>query len=65
MEQAGKGPAEMDKVTQQKAANAEKPASTSEMASAQAEHMKGFVGELVALVGGSANEAGSISRRAY
>jgi ABC-type transporter Mla subunit MlaD len=47
--------AEMDKVVQQNAANAEESASASEEMSAQAEQMKGFVGELVALVGGSNN----------
>jgi len=45
--------AEMDKVVQQNAANAEESASASEEMSAQAEQMKGYVGELIALVGGS------------
>jgi methyl-accepting chemotaxis protein len=49
--------AEMDKVVQQNAANAEESASASEEMSAQAEQMKGFVEELVALVGGSKNGA--------
>ena len=45
-------------VTKQNAANAEESASASEEMSAQAEQMKGFVGELVALVGGNKNGAG-------
>jgi methyl-accepting chemotaxis protein len=45
---------EMDKVTQQNAANAEESASASEELSAQAEQMQGMVAELVAMVGGSA-----------
>ena len=49
--------AEMDKVVQQNAANAEESASASEEMSAQAEQMKGYVEELVALVGGSNNGA--------
>ena len=47
--------AEMDKVVQQNAANAEESASASEEMSAQAEQMKSFVVELVALVGGKNN----------
>ncbi len=49
--------AEMDKVVQQNAANAEESASASEEMNAQAEQMKGHVEELVALVGGSNNGA--------
>jgi methyl-accepting chemotaxis protein len=45
---------EMDKVTQQNAANAEESASASEELSAQAEQMQGMVADLVAVVGGSA-----------
>jgi methyl-accepting chemotaxis protein len=44
--------AQMDKVTQQNAANAEESASASEELSAQAESMNGVIQELVALVGG-------------
>jgi len=47
--------AEMDKVTQQTAANAEESASASEELNAQAEQMKGYVSDLVQIVGGSAN----------
>ncbi len=46
---------QMDKVTQQNAANAEESASASEELSAQAESMNAIVTELVALVGGSAS----------
>jgi len=45
---------QMDKVTQQNAANAEESASASEELSAQAEQMNGVVGDLTALVGGAA-----------
>jgi methyl-accepting chemotaxis protein len=44
--------AEMDKVVQQNAANAEESASASEEMNAQAENMKGMVEELIAMVGG-------------
>ena len=45
---------QMDKVTQQNAANAEESASASEELSAQAEQMNQIVTELTAMVGGSA-----------
>jgi methyl-accepting chemotaxis protein len=51
---------EMDKVTQGSAANAEETASASEEMNAQAEQMKVFVGDLVALVGGSNGNNGTI-----
>jgi methyl-accepting chemotaxis protein len=44
---------ELDKVTQQNAANAEESASAAEEMSAQAETMKGVVAELQSMVGGS------------
>ena len=47
---------EMDKVTQQNAANAEETASAAEEMSAQAEQMKEYVNELVLLVGGSSDK---------
>ncbi len=56
--------AEMDKVTQQAAANAEESASASEEMNAQAEQMKVFVRELAAVVGGSSTHQGSSSRSA-
>jgi CHASE3 domain sensor protein len=46
--------AEMDKVTQQTAASAEESASASEELNAQAMQMRGFVEELMTVVGGSA-----------
>ena len=57
IDQVNTAVAQMDKVTQQNAANAEESASASEELSAQAESMKQVVGELVALVGGSAVKA--------
>ena len=45
----------MDKVVQQNAANAEESASASEEMNAQAQQMKGFVEDLVMLIGGAAN----------
>jgi methyl-accepting chemotaxis protein len=51
--------AQMDKVTQQNAANAEESASASEELSAQAEQMNEVVVQLAVLVGGSATAAKS------
>jgi methyl-accepting chemotaxis protein len=51
--------AEMDKVVQQNAANAEESASASEEMTAQAEQMKGMVNELTTLVGGSGRKMDS------
>jgi methyl-accepting chemotaxis protein len=56
--QVNKAVAEMDKVVQQNAANAEQSASASKEMNAQAERMKGFVGELVDLVKGGENGNG-------
>ncbi len=53
IEQVNKAVSEMDRVVQQNAANAEESASASEEMNAQAERMKEFVAELVALVGGA------------
>lgn len=47
---------EMDKVVQQNAANAEETASGSEEMSAQAEQLKDYVGDLVALVTGKKDQ---------
>jgi methyl-accepting chemotaxis protein len=47
----------MDRVVQQNAANSEESASTSQELSAQAEHMKIAVNELVGVVGGGINES--------
>ena len=48
---------EMDKVVQQNAANAEESASASEEMNAQAEQMRGFVDDLVALVGSDSKDS--------
>jgi methyl-accepting chemotaxis protein len=50
--------AEMDKVTQQVAANAEESASASEEMNAQAEQMKSYVSDLSTVIGGSAGQTG-------
>lgn len=52
IENVNRAVGDMDKVTQQNAANAEESASAAEEMSAQAEQMKGFVNELVSLIGG-------------
>jgi methyl-accepting chemotaxis protein len=57
--------AQMDKVTQSSAANAEESASASEELSSQAEQLRGVVGELVALVGGSRDNNGPASSRRH
>ncbi len=59
VEQISKAVSEMDKVVQQNAANAEETASASEELSAQSAQMNGMVGELVSVVGGSANGRGT------
>jgi methyl-accepting chemotaxis protein len=60
IDQVNTAVAQMDKVTQQNAANAEESASASEELSSQAESMQQIVSELVTLVGGAhANAAGS------
>ncbi len=59
IEQVNVAMVEMDKVVQQNAANAEENASASEELTAQAQQMNEFVGELVAMVGGSTNGARS------
>lgn len=52
IEQINKAVSEMDKVVQKNAASAEESASAAEEMNSQAEAMKGFVSELIALVGG-------------
>jgi len=54
IDQVNTAVAQMDKVTQQNAANAEESASASEELSAQAEQMNSAVNDLVAMVGGNA-----------
>ncbi|MBW8042077.1 MAG: hypothetical protein FVQ85_19040 [Planctomycetes bacterium] len=56
IDQVNTAVAQMDKITQQNAANAEESASASEELSAQAEQMNEIVGELVTLVGGSVDQ---------
>lgn len=58
IDQINKAVAEMDKVVQQNAANAEEAASASEEMNAQAVEMKGFVEKLVAMVSGNGNRNG-------
>ncbi len=59
IEQVNKAVSEMDQVVQQNAANAEESASASEEMNAQAEQMKAVVLELVAIIGGSDQQAHS------
>jgi methyl-accepting chemotaxis protein len=59
IEQVNKAVSEMDQVVQKNVANAEESASASEELNAQAEQMKEFIQQLVAIVGGTANGAGS------
>jgi methyl-accepting chemotaxis protein len=61
IEQINKAVAEMDKVTQQNAANAEESAAAAQQMNAQAEVMKGFVSELDILAGGRGKGVGSAS----
>ena len=59
IDQINKAVAEMDKVTQQTAANAEESASASEEMNAQAEQVKDIAAELVRIIGsGTARDAG-------
>jgi len=63
IEQISKAVTEMDTVVQRNAGNAEESASASEELNAQAEHMKEFVADLVALVGGSRSNPSAGSTR--
>jgi methyl-accepting chemotaxis protein len=56
---------ELDKLTQQNAANAEESASAAEEMSAQAETMLGMVGELVAMVGGAGKDEAKPARAGH
>ena len=60
IKQINKAVAEMDKVVQQSASGAEETASAAEEMHAQAEQMKGYVAELMALVGGTGNGNGAV-----
>jgi methyl-accepting chemotaxis protein len=53
--QVNKAVAEMDKVTQRTAANAEESAASSEELTAQAEQMREYVGDLVSVIGSNGN----------
>jgi len=55
---------EMDKVTQQNAANAEESASSAEEMTSQAEQLSAMVEDLVALVGGNRNPKGDLAEAA-
>ncbi|MCF8083238.1 MAG: methyl-accepting chemotaxis protein [Deltaproteobacteria bacterium] len=61
IDQVNTAVADMDKVTQQNAANAEESASAAEEMNAQAEQMKEAVAELMRLVGGAAKAQGSVA----
>jgi methyl-accepting chemotaxis protein len=63
IDQVNTAVAQMDKVTQQNAANAEESASASEELSAQAESMNDVVGDLMALVGGSAAQRSTSGKK--
>ena len=65
VDQINKAVAEMDKVVQSNAANAEESASASEELNAQAVQMKEYVEELAALIhgGGNGNEPARIASR--
>jgi methyl-accepting chemotaxis protein len=56
IDQVNKAVSEMERVTQQSAANAEESAAAGEELTAQAEQLKRFVGDLDALIGGSASD---------
>ena len=60
IEQVNTAVAQMDKVTQQNAANAEESASASEELSTQADQMKDVVEDLIALVGGTSAQGRSL-----
>jgi methyl-accepting chemotaxis protein len=60
IEQVNKAVAEMDKMTQQNAANAEESAGASVQMKGQAEQMKGVVGELLSLIGSEEKSNGRV-----
>jgi methyl-accepting chemotaxis protein len=63
IDQINRAVSEMDKVTQQNAANAEESAAASEEMNAQAESMKDMVGELVVMVGTAGGRREKAGRR--
>ena len=62
IDQIGTAIHQIDKVTQSSAASAEESASASEEMSAQAQQMKVYVGDLVAVIGGTREPAGGQRR---
>ena len=62
IKQITKAVTEMDRIVQQTAADAEESASAAEEMNAQASQMKGFVGELVQVVGGADGQTARVSR---
>jgi len=64
IEQVNTAVSQMDKVTQQSAANAEESASASEELNAQADQLNQIVAELAALVGGAAAQNGKAAATA-
>ncbi len=62
IEQVNTSVSEMDRVVQQNASSAEESASAAEEMNSQAEQMKGFVRELISLVGGDGNDAKELSQ---
>jgi methyl-accepting chemotaxis protein len=64
IEQVNTAVAQMDKVTQSNAANAEESASASEELSAQADELTEMVGVLVKIVGGAGSADGGSSAKA-
>jgi chromosome segregation ATPase len=62
IEQVNRAVVEMDKIVQQNAASAEESASSSAEMSDQAQHMKRYVGDLVAIVTGG-TQRGKLSKR--
>ena len=59
IEQVNTAVTEMDKVTQQNAANSEESASASEEMNSHAEEMKNIVADLLVMMGGSGNKVNS------
>lgn len=60
IEQINVAVSEMDRVIQQNAANAEESASASQEMNAQAERLKGFVGNLTSMIGGGAQDVRAV-----
>ncbi|MFZ5586341.1 MAG: methyl-accepting chemotaxis protein [Thermodesulfobacteriota bacterium] len=63
VEQLNLGLGQLDQVTQQNAAHAEQTSAASQELMGQADHMKGYVGDLVGLVEGDRKAAGNDGRK--